>query len=371
MKYRKYRVETEQDDLMESYATASAASGNPLPDFKYLGVILDPDGLKYRPKPDLIHPSVIAAPPSWRRAPAKYLMYYAPHDAPGGLCLALAQHPEGPWVEHECNPIIGHDWRPHFNVSHVSSPHAIWNQQEQRLFLYFHGENDTTRYAISDDGVRFEYGGVAVDTGSFEPGLSEASYARVFAHRIAGMDNRYVMTIMGNHNGTRKVYLAWSADGQRWQGRPQALVCPPAGSGQMGPGWLLPWPCGAAGPAATSTSEEGKQMAVNQAQRALCGDARATRLLMITFANTSDSPTYDPVSDLYLHELEADCTGVRCLGKWIDHRVAGIDNHRINDPCMLQEGNRLYLFVNVGRRLNQKIGLAVAQIEGRGPATSE
>ena len=31
-------------------------------------------------------------------------------------------------------------------------------------------------------------------------------------------------------------------------------------------------------------------------------------------------------------------------------------------PCFVAEGNRLYLFTNIGPRLNQKIALAIADI---------
>ena len=48
--------------------------------------------------------------------------------------------------------------------------------------MYYHGENPTTRYALSDDLINWEYGGVCVTANQFSTtgsGFSEASYARV------------------------------------------------------------------------------------------------------------------------------------------------------------------------------------------------
>ena len=300
-----------------------------LPEFRYVGVVLDSAQLRYSPHADIIHPSVLDAGVLRKPPCARYSMYYAPHDAPGGLCLAVSESLDGPWREYDHNPIMAREWLPHYQVSHVSSPHAIWNAEENRVFLYFHGENDTTRFAVSEDGIHFEYGGIAVHTGVFEPGLTEASYARVFRHEAAAGQGPYVMLLMGNHEGTRNVYLAWSRDGRRWDARPKAFLTPPLGTSQMGPGSLFAW--------------EG-------------------RFYVLAFANPADSPLYDPISDLYLYEVSPNLDRAVCLGLFMDHRVAGADNCRINDPCMVQTPERLYLFVNVGRRLNQRIALAVADL---------
>ena len=300
-----------------------------LPRFEYVGVVLDYEGLRYRPHPDIIHPSVVDTRPLQAGARARYYMYYAPHDRPGGICLAYADRPEGPWIEYENNPIIGPEWLPHYSVSHVSSPHAIWIPEAGRLFLYFHGENPVTRFAHSEDGIHFEYGGVAVQADMFEPGVTEASYARVHRHEPPGENPHYVMLLMGNHGGTRKVYYARSDDGASWTVRKEALIHPPAGYDQMGPGSLFPW---------------------------------KGRLFIIDYANREDSPVFDPLSDIYVHEVDPGFSEVIDRGKLMDYAAAGPENRRINDPCLVWEGSRVYLFVNVGRRLNQKIGLAVAEL---------
>ncbi len=300
------------------------------PAFYYQGIVLDPAELRYSPHPDIIHPSVIETDSAWENPLAKYYMYYAPHDAPGGICLALADHPEGPWREYPYNPIIGNVWPPHYQVSHVCSPHAIWNYDENCMFLYFHGENDTTRYSTSRDGIHFEYGDIAVTTQSFGPDLTEASYARVFRLQRDTGKGRYWMLLMGTLAGTRSIWQAWSSDGRYWEASPKPFITPPPGTDQMGPGWLFTW--------------KGQNY-------------------LIAFANREDAELYNPISDLYLYSINEDFSEAECLGLLMDHKVAGTENYRINDPCILQTEEKIYLFVNVGRRLCQSIGLAVADID--------
>ena len=304
-----------------------------LPVFRYHGPVLEPAGLRYCPHPDIIHPSVIDASAHPLALPARFAMYYAPHDAPGGICLALADRPEGPWREYDRNPVIGRERPPHYQVSHVSSPHALWSPEANRLLLYFHGENDTTRYALSRDGIHFEYGGVAVNAAMFGPTLAEASYARVFRVDTPPAPARYLMLLMGNDRstghplGTRKVYAAWSDDGLHWRPDPRPWLTPPPGTDQMGPGSLVPW---------------------------------KDRLYLVAFANQAGTPINESVSDLYLYSITPDFKAIRSEGLWMSHTAAGSTNRRINDPCFLQTESGLYLFVNVGRRLNQSIGLCIA-----------
>ncbi|MBB2911212.1 hypothetical protein FHS43_002477 [Streptosporangium becharense] len=87
----------------------------------------------------------------------------------------------------------------------------------------------TTRLATSADGIDFTYHGVVLDT-SMVPGLSEASYARVFDHSIPALGSRYVMVFMGYHGGKRKIFWGWSSDALTWRFDPSPLVSP-AGDG--------------------------------------------------------------------------------------------------------------------------------------------
>lgn len=292
------------------------------PRFDFAGLLLQAKDLRYAPHPDIIYPSVISTAGRIPNAAAPYLMYYAPHDAPGGICLALADRPEGPWREADGNPLIHADWPPHHTVSHVSSPHAVWHESEQRVFLYYHGENDTTRFAVSPDGLDFTYGGIAVDTPLLENGVIEASYARVFTWK-----DGYVMFLMGNHQGTRNLYLAFSEDARTWRAKPEAWIPPPPGYNQMGPGSLMWW-----------------------------NDSP----WLIGFGNRDSSPEFDPVSDLLLFKLGPDLLHTDYQGILLPHTAAGQENRRINAPFLFEEEGKRFLYVNVGRRLHQNIGLAIA-----------
>src|SRR5690606_7406210 len=159
-----------------------------------------------------------------------YYMYYAPHDAPGGICLATADDLRGPWTEYPHNPLFGRQWAPHYEVSHISSPHMLWNPEAGKFFLYFHGENDTTRLASSTDGLHFQYEGTVVTTAMFH-GISEASYARVFPYTLPGHGAGYLLLCMGNNGGTRRIYAAWSRDGRSFEAQPAPLISPPPGTG--------------------------------------------------------------------------------------------------------------------------------------------
>jgi len=67
-----------------------------LPVFHHQGIVLDYRGLKYNPCDDIIIPSVIKAYQHLQKPLGRYYMYYAPHNPPGGICLAYADALEGP-----------------------------------------------------------------------------------------------------------------------------------------------------------------------------------------------------------------------------------------------------------------------------------
>src|SRR5690606_2837888 len=130
---------------------------------------------------------------------------------------------------------------PHFPVSRTWTRHALWNQDEARRFLCCPGGNHGTRLATSADGLAFEYDSVVLTTADI-PGNTEASYARVFEHTIPSRGNRYVMMLMGNESGTRKIWLAWSDDGRDWTAQTTPLISPgPGESGQISSPWFFPW----------------------------------------------------------------------------------------------------------------------------------
>lgn len=298
-----------------------------LPTFQHQGVVLDYQNLKYNPCNDVIIPSVIATD-ELQKPLGRYYMYYAPHNAPGGICMAYADSPAGPWKEYEANPLITRQWAPHYQVSHVSGPHAIWMEEQKKLFLYYHGENDVTRIASTTDGIHFQYGGVAVTTKMFDD-ISEASYARVFRYTLPGKDNRYIMLLMGNNQGTRRIYLAWSRDGCTWETRRSPLVDPPPGTNQIAQAWYFPW---------------------------------RGRHYLIYHGHLTDS---FQTANLYASEIDPAFERPKLLGLFYDHTTAGPDNVAQMSPCFVEANGKIYMFTNIGPRLNQKIALAVAAADDR------
>jgi hypothetical protein len=298
-----------------------------LPTFRHRAVVLDYADLTYNPCDDVIVPSVVGTD-RLRNPLGRYYMYYAPHDAPGGICLAYADAPEGPWKEYPANPLIAREWPPHHTVSHVSGPHAIWIDEEQKLFVYYHGENDVTRMASTTDGIRFRYEGVAVTTKMFDD-ISEASYARVFQYVLPGRDNRYVMLLMGNNRGTRRIYLAWSKDGRSWESRRTSLLDPPVGTNQIAQAWYFPW---------------------------------RDRHYLIYHGHLTDS---FQTANLYVSEVDASLERPVDRGLFYDHTSGPPGNVAQMSPCFLPANGQIYLYTNVGSRLHQKIAVAVADVPER------
>ena len=305
---------------------ARAADASDLPKFQFRGIILKASSLKYRPHDDIIFPTVLAIHQHVAKPIAKYYMYYAPHDAPGGICLAVADHPEGPWREYANNPVISHDWAPYYKVSHVSGPDAIWSDEQRKVFLYFHGENNVTRLATSEDGIHFRYEGSVIDTKMIEPGVTEASYGRVSRDQLPGKNNRYVMLVMGNHKNTRNIYLAWSKDGRHWQAQPDPIIRPPAGTDQVAGAICLPW--------------KGKHYVIFHGHDSA---VKANDGFDLFAAETS--PTFDLIGTPF---------------KYIDRTFVSPTNVAVMSPSILNESGKLYLYFNVGPRLNNQIALAVA-----------
>lgn len=211
---------------------AEALAG--FPDFRLESLLIDPvnDPLVHNPTGELTFPTIFHAGAHLANPLAEYYLYVAPHDAPGGISLFYSDDVTGPWIEYAGNPIISNTWSPNYSVSHVSSPYAIWNDAEQKMFLYFHGENTITRYATSTDGTTFSYGGTALTTAMLGSSITEVSYARVFKYTIPRYNNVYAMTFMANNTSNiRKMYLAYSNDGRSWTVQPTPLVSPNAAEG--------------------------------------------------------------------------------------------------------------------------------------------
>ncbi|QNE18588.1 hypothetical protein F1D05_12570 [Kribbella qitaiheensis] len=206
--------------------TANAAPAG-FPSYAYQRVAFDKANLRYNPTGELIFPSVRGTVGRISNALGRFYLYYAPHDAPGGLCLAYSNSLGGPYTEYASNPIIARTWSPHYDVSHVSSPHALWNDDVNELWMYFHGENTTTRLARSTDGIHFSYDKVVLSTSMMPAGTTETSYARVFRHDLPSKNARYVMVFMINTTANRRsIGWGWSPEGRNWTFSQTPLINP-------------------------------------------------------------------------------------------------------------------------------------------------
>lgn len=302
---------------------ASCSSQVQFPDFRHQSIVLDYETLKYNPCDDVLFPSIIKTDGYISNPLGKYYMYYAPHNAPGGICLAYADSLEGPWIEYGENPLILREWNPFYKVSHICSPHIIWIEEESQFLLYFHGENDTTRIASTTDGIHFKYEGIAVNTKMFN-NINEASYARIFRHTIPSRQNRYILMFMGNNRGTRRIYIAFSRDGRTWEAKPDPFINPPPGTGvtQICAPWYFPY--------------EGKHYIVFHGDKPPC------------------------LTNLYVVEVGENFDMENHIGELYDRFQISGDNERISDPFIVKEGKTWYLFGAIGKRLNERIALAIA-----------
>ncbi|MFS8198067.1 hypothetical protein ACLVWQ_05210 [Streptomyces sp. CWNU-52B] len=198
-------------------APAAAAAPGGFPDYRYVRTLLVASELKYHPTNEIIFPCIRGVAGRIADPLARYYLYYGPHDPPGGICLAYGDSLEGPFTEYPNNPIVSNNWAPHYSVSHVASPHVIWMEASKELWMYFHGENNTTRVAKSKDGIHFTYEKVVLNTSMLPSGTTETSYARVFAHELPSHGAHFVMVFMVNNTSNhRDIYWGWSANGLTW-----------------------------------------------------------------------------------------------------------------------------------------------------------
>ena len=303
------------------------------PVFSYQGIVLAPEKLRYNPCQDVIFPSVIKAEGLVDRALGKYYMYYAPHDAPGGICLAHADALTGPWIEYEKNPIISRQWAPHYEVSHVSSPHAIWVPGAAKFFLLFPWgkRHDPARLFVRRDSFRVRKGGRVDRYVTTDLGIILC--ARCFPARSRQKKAAYVMLFMGNNEGTRRIYAAWSRDGKYFEAQRTPLISPPPGTDvtQVGAPWYFPW--------------QGLNLVIFH------GDKTAAR----TDADFRELLT----TDLYLADVGADFTREDHQGLFFRRQeIPGDKPTGYPIHCLVEEDGRHWLFMAVGQRLKQVIALA-------------
>ncbi|MEV4202197.1 hypothetical protein [Micromonospora globbae] len=305
------------------------APGIDFPRFSYVGDAFDKADLTYNPTNEFIFPSVIRAADYFPNPLGTYYLYYAPHERPGGIALAYADSIDGPWTEYAGNPLISNTWLPHYStVSHVSSPHAVWIEGEGKLFLYYHGENSITRYATSEDGIHFTYGGTAVSRDATTGG--ETSYARVFEQAVPRLGSRYLMVFMDNPTAalpgptgpvSRRIRWAVSPDARTWTIQPEPLVTPQGDEGPNASGpFFLRW---------------------------------QDRNLVIYHAADGNMHAVD-VGENFDQEIH--------LGVVHDSMTAAPDLGRSAAPTFYFDGRTAHMYYEAGGRLSATIGHAVATL---------
>jgi hypothetical protein len=286
----------------------------------YSRVLLYKNKMTYNPTEEYIFPTVIKAPDHISKPLGTYYLYYAPHDAPGGICLAYSNSISGPYQEYSKNPILTNTHHGEFKVSHVSSPHVIWMPQYNKYFMYFHGENTATRWAYSTDGLKWEVNdySVAIRTDDWGNNFTECSYAKVYEHTIPGLGNKYIMVMMLIRSGYgRRIGLAVSNDGKRFTPHDEALVSP----GQ----------------------DEGKHLGapaywVNNGRHYI---------------------VYHSVSgNIHLTEVGDDFSLENHMGVFYDPDTSFPEFNKAADPFLFYEEDRWHMFYTAGSRLEQTIAYA-------------
>ncbi|MFJ2632118.1 hypothetical protein ACIO6U_09165 [Streptomyces sp. NPDC087422] len=302
-------------------ATASAATPGGFPDYRYVKTLLTPSQLAYNPTGEIIFPCIRGTVGRLTAPLGRYYLYYAPHDAPGGVCLAYGDHIEGPFTEYAGNPVVSRTWSPHYSVSHVSSPHVIWVEGAKEMWLYFHGENTTTRLARSKDGIHFTYDKVVLSTSMLPSGTTETSYARVFAHELPAKNAHFVMLFMlDNTTNHRDIGWGWSADARNWTFSQTPLIRhTDVGAGDVGGPHLL--------------TRDGSAYVTYNKDKAHGGD------LMIT-------------------EVGNDFSLRKHLGVFFNSSDGAPDNGRSAAPSFGTENGVPYMVYESGERLAGKIAVA-------------
>ena len=136
------------------------------------------------------------------------------------------------------------------------------------------------------------------------------------------------MLLMGHCVPAAKVYIAFSPDGRRWACRREVFIDLPAGTGieNVCSPWYFPW--------------RGRHYVLYH------GDLAGVR------------------TNIYATEVGADFTVKRFAGLFYDRQSVSPENLRAADPCLVEEGGRVRLFMSTGPRLGQDIAVAA---EAAGP----
>lgn len=296
----------------------SLAQAEPL-NLTYSHIVVDRNTAIYNPTNEFIFSSIIKTD-HISNPLGKYYLYYAPHNAPGGISLAYSDNIQGPFKEYSANPLVSNTHQGRFSVSHVSSPNIIWAPQHNKYIMYFHGENTTTRWAYSTDGINWDVpqDNVAISTSMWGANFTECSYARVFEYSIPDVGNRYVMVMMLIKSGFgRRIGLAISNDGKKFTPYNEALISQGPGEGTDISGAFY-WP------------HDGKHY--------------------ILYHGTTGKIYYTEVGPRFDQEIHR--------GVFYSPETSYPENGKASAPFLIWENNRWNMFYDVGIRLDQTIGYA-------------
>jgi hypothetical protein len=169
----------------------------------------------------------------------RYYLFYAPHENPGGMYLATSNSLDGPWTEYPGTTgmipgtVMDYAWAATQSdivkngaEKHISACHVFWNDVYEQYFMYFHGPNTTTHYAVSDNLTDWTFGESILNSRQFSPVGAECSYGKCFEHEIPGLENKYVFLMMNQEGQVRRIRWAHSKDGKSWTAVPKTLVSP-------------------------------------------------------------------------------------------------------------------------------------------------
>lgn len=213
----------------------SPLTSNIFPIVEPVGFIIDIEDYEYKsPTNEYVFPIIVDTKKhvnaegnfsDGTKATDRYYWYHTPHDPPAGMYLYTGPTLDGPWSEQGL--VLTNEWaNQYINTNHISSCHIIWNDIYDKYFMYFHGDNNRTNYATSDNLIDWTYGDKVVQYDDFTFSSREASYAKVFEYEVPGYNNKYVMMLMINENDARTIYWAHSTNGIEWEGVREPLVTP-------------------------------------------------------------------------------------------------------------------------------------------------